>query len=488
MGRREPLPRGAQLGRYLTWLAVTQQLDAETSVASRLARPLVAAFVEHLLVLNTAQTVISRLNALDLFARAVLPNQDWRFLRQLQQRLRPRVRGQPAKGRPATFHGRASRARQGADERRASGGCRPDVGTAGHSLPRRADDRPPCSPAATAEELYGDHDRPPSRPAGRLMAVRFSAGETKNKRPIEVPFPKQLVQDLDLYLERARPALLRRADVAHADDGRLWLCRDGGPLTDRRVHRSICNRTKQAFGRSVYPHLFRDAAATTLALEDPGHVRIAASILVARVVPDAPRGSTACRAAPRLSGRTTTCSIRCGPRSGTVCHKWPFADAEADPGRAVGRTRPAIGWPSPPLADPWQARLCCPNAACRPLGPAPRPSGLTSRCRRAPGRPGVRDRRRHDRGRGRARPAPGRGGAGDSVPGPAAGRARRAGGAGLYAGAGRGPDRRLRADWRADLAVAGLARDCPRYSHDRYAALEPETARRLPLPSYCSPR
>jgi micrococcal nuclease len=38
------------------------------------------------------------------------------------------------------------------------------------------------------------------------------------------------------------------------------------------------------------------------------------------------------------------------------------------------------------------------------------------------------------------------------------------------------------------LIEAGLARDCPRYSHGRYAALEPEVARQLPLPGYCTPR
>jgi endonuclease YncB( thermonuclease family) len=40
----------------------------------------------------------------------------------------------------------------------------------------------------------------------------------------------------------------------------------------------------------------------------------------------------------------------------------------------------------------------------------------------------------------------------------------------------------------AELIEAGLARDCPCYSHGRYAALELEAAHRLPLPDYCAPR
>ena len=38
-------------------------------------------------------------------------------------------------------------------------------------------------------------------------------------------------------------------------------------------------RTREAFGKAMNPHLFRDAAATTLAIVDPEHVRAAAPVL-----------------------------------------------------------------------------------------------------------------------------------------------------------------------------------------------------------------
>jgi site-specific recombinase XerD len=41
----------------------------------------------------------------------------------------------------------------------------------------------------------------------------------------------------------------------------------------------IKNRTREAFGEPISPHLFRDCAATSVAIEDPDHVRIAANIL-----------------------------------------------------------------------------------------------------------------------------------------------------------------------------------------------------------------
>jgi integrase/recombinase XerD len=37
--------------------------------------------------------------------------------------------------------------------------------------------------------------------------------------------------------------------------------------------------TQKAFGQAINPHLFRDAAATTLAIADPAHVRVAAPLL-----------------------------------------------------------------------------------------------------------------------------------------------------------------------------------------------------------------
>jgi integrase/recombinase XerD len=41
----------------------------------------------------------------------------------------------------------------------------------------------------------------------------------------------------------------------------------------------IARRTGTAFGRPINTHLFRDCAATSIAIEDPEHVRVASQIL-----------------------------------------------------------------------------------------------------------------------------------------------------------------------------------------------------------------
>ncbi len=59
----------------------------------------------------------------------------------------------------------------------------------------------------------------------------------------------------------------------------MWVSAEGGPLSEPQLCHLVEARTRAAFGRAVNPHLFRDAAATSLALEDPARVRVAAQVL-----------------------------------------------------------------------------------------------------------------------------------------------------------------------------------------------------------------
>ena len=45
------------------------------------------------------------------------------------------------------------------------------------------------------------------------------------------------------------------------------------------IYDRIRARTKDKFGVAMNPHLFRDAAATTVAIADPANVRLAAPLL-----------------------------------------------------------------------------------------------------------------------------------------------------------------------------------------------------------------
>jgi site-specific recombinase XerD len=104
--------------------------------------------------------------------------------------------------------------------------------------------------------------------------LSFEHSETKNRRAIEVPFPAEIAPWVETYLARHRPSLL-----AGRMSTRLWISMRGTDMAPVSVACAIRVQTKRAFGRSINPHLFRDCLATSVAIDDPDHVQIAAALL-----------------------------------------------------------------------------------------------------------------------------------------------------------------------------------------------------------------
>lgn len=102
----------------------------------------------------------------------------------------------------------------------------------------------------------------------------FVSDEVKNRRHIEVPVPIVLTPYIDDYLAHHRPRLLNGND-----SDRLWISRFGSDLTCNSLRREIKLHTEEAFGKAITPHLFRDCAATSIAIHDPEHVWITTNIL-----------------------------------------------------------------------------------------------------------------------------------------------------------------------------------------------------------------
>jgi integrase/recombinase XerD len=61
--------------------------------------------------------------------------------------------------------------------------------------------------------------------------------------------------------------------------GHLWLNRYGRPMHSAAIRHQIETRTEQAFGRHVWPHLFRDCAVTELVDSAPHEIAIAPDLL-----------------------------------------------------------------------------------------------------------------------------------------------------------------------------------------------------------------
>ena len=232
-------------------------------------------YVQALQRLNAPQTVLTRLAELAMFTGAIAPEQDRAFLKHLLARLRLDSRDS-----------RNKRQRLHAARDLFALGCRLMQEAALASTPRQRAisfrdgllvallaARPLRRKNFAALEL----DRHLIR-RGTGWWIIVPGTETKTHVPIEVPFPTMLRLELVRWVHRPVLARLRSRWWAPAGAA-LWLSAHGSPMTEIAIYFRIMQLTRQAFGHIVNPPLFRDCAATSIALEDPAHVRIAAQIL-----------------------------------------------------------------------------------------------------------------------------------------------------------------------------------------------------------------
>ena len=112
---------------------------------------------------------------------------------------------------------------------------------------------------------------------GEAYGLQLTAAETKTGRPYRAAIPTELTGYIGRYLEVIRPEL--QSIAPGGAGGRLWLGRFGTPLGSAAIRVQIEQRTKTAFGRAVWPHLFRDCAVTELVDLAPEEIGVAADLL-----------------------------------------------------------------------------------------------------------------------------------------------------------------------------------------------------------------
>src|SRR5690606_12865584 len=95
---------------------------------------------------------------------------------------------------------------------------------------------------------------------GNAYQLKFSPEETKTSREIEAELPAALTPWVDDYLRHYRVQSIARGKGYPTR--RLWISRWGTPMIEHAVRDQIRKRTSEAFGRHVWPHLFRAIAAT----------------------------------------------------------------------------------------------------------------------------------------------------------------------------------------------------------------------------------
>jgi integrase/recombinase XerD len=113
---------------------------------------------------------------------------------------------------------------------------------------------------------------------GERYRLHVTAAETKTGRPYVAPVPHELISYIDQWLRLHRPTLqlmaAAGASVGSAA-GPLWIDRWGQAMSIKAIQRQIWVRTRQAFGKGICPHLFRDIAVTELVDVAPEEIGIA---------------------------------------------------------------------------------------------------------------------------------------------------------------------------------------------------------------------
>ena len=105
-------------------------------------------------------------------------------------------------------------------------------------------------------------------------ACNFTAEDTKERTPLSFTLPVLLTPYLDRYIGQFRPLLLD----GRASD-RLWVAIRRGPMAAQTIYCHVCDQTEALLGRRINPHLFRDIAATAVAVDHPDNVLVSARLL-----------------------------------------------------------------------------------------------------------------------------------------------------------------------------------------------------------------
>lgn len=245
----------------------------------RITHERVAAYLMELKRANRGHTVQNRIQELGDAIRAMAPQSDWRWLLRAAGRLRAStipVQGKRARLRPIE-----------------------ELVADGFGLMAEAESTGPLSELGRAA-LYRDglvmaflglHPIRLRNLAslrighqilldGEQMVLKLAAAETKGHLDYEAIATPELSDALGRYIRDYRPVLLAARGRWHAPAGdALWISRDGSPCTQQTFANIIRKHTAGPGRRPMSPHMFRSAAATSVAVRAPGSVDIIPAVL-----------------------------------------------------------------------------------------------------------------------------------------------------------------------------------------------------------------
>ena len=269
--------------QYGYWLQYLQQqgLLIDVDPAARVTRVGLQAYAEHLAKTVSINSVVIYLDQLLLAFRAVAPQVDWHWVRELKSRWARRQSGPVRDKRPLLRNAEVlvdlgvalmEEARSGlakAERRKAvmRWATRYRDGLMISLLALRPLRRRTFSLIRIGHELVR---------VGQRWHLQFEPAQTKTKTQDELhyPFPDCLLSHLEIYLSQVRP-LFSGADGHDS----LWASAKGVPMTGGAIYLRIKYWTLNRLGAPINMHLFRDCAATTVANADLQGSNNAATLL-----------------------------------------------------------------------------------------------------------------------------------------------------------------------------------------------------------------
>ncbi len=246
---------------------------------------LVARYVSDMRAVNASSSVADFIQKLYFVVKVINPEQDWEWLRSVWRRLNSIAR--PARDKQARLVDASqlfdlglrliAKGERAARTSSMDGAVLYRDGLIIAMLAARPIRRKNLAAIKIGEHLVR------SGPAYRL---RFAARETKSRRAIEFTLPSKLTPFLDRYICHHRSLLFPRNRNSKqlmtrdpSSCSNLWVSVRGVGMGAETIYHRIVAHTSAKFGRSISPHLFRDAAATSVAVRDPKHVRTTMNIL-----------------------------------------------------------------------------------------------------------------------------------------------------------------------------------------------------------------
>ncbi len=258
--------------RWLGHLARTGNLRPAPSPADRVTRESVAGYVEAFRPTLSPVTLHSTIVGLRVVIGAMTPDRDWRWLSKLCARLKRRAEPQAnrrARMRPIQEIYRV--ALKEMDRLSAIEEPQPrDCVNYRTSLMIALLAARPVRLQNLVSMRLGFH----LCKDGGGWSLQFPAHEVKNSQALAFDLPPSLLPYLERYLVDIRPRLLGTANHDH-----VWVARLGAPLRYSSTYSQFRHGTERLLGVSINPHLFRDCAATSLALASTSDALAAAALL-----------------------------------------------------------------------------------------------------------------------------------------------------------------------------------------------------------------